>query len=113
MFDGVGGDLATRIAPDLPINSTLHIYGLLGGTAPISLPGGLVLMKNLSVKRFSNFESRTVKEPAKLAAALKALEGMIDDPAFQTSIGKEFSRDQIALAMAYDAPDGAKAVLVA
>lgn len=71
------------------------------------------MMKNLTLRRFSNFESRTVKEPEKLVSALKALEGMIDDPMFTTRIGKEFSYDQIELAMAYESRVGAKAVLVA
>jgi NADPH:quinone reductase len=112
VFDGVGGDLLTRIAPSLPMNSTIYCYGFLGGAAPISIQSVLFMMKNLSMKRFSNFESRTVKEQAKLVAALKTLEGVIDDPMFMTRIGKEFRPDQIELAMAYGSADGAKAVLV-
>jgi hypothetical protein len=53
-----------------------------------------------------------VKEQSKLVAALKTLEGVIDDPMFMTRIGKEFRRDQIELAMAYGSADGAKAVLI-
>lgn len=113
VFDGVGGDLLTSIAPDLPMNSTIYFYGFLGGAAPFSIQSVLFMMKNLRMKRFSNFESRTVKERAKLVAALKTLEGVIDDPMFTTRIGKEFHRDQIDLAMAYESADGAKAVLVA
>jgi NADPH:quinone reductase-like Zn-dependent oxidoreductase len=112
VFDGVGGDLLTRITPSLPMNSTIYFYGFLGGAAPVSIQSVLFMMKNLSMKRFSNFESRTVKEQAKLVAALKTLEGVIDDPMFTTRIGKEFRRDQIELAMAYGSADGAKAVLV-
>jgi hypothetical protein len=70
------------------------------------------MMKNLSMRRFSNFESRTVKEQAKLTAALKTLEGVIDDPMFTTRTGKEFHHDQIELAMAYGSLNRAKAVLV-
>lgn len=112
VFDGVGGDLLTSIAPALPMNSTIYFYGFLGGTAPFSIQSVLFMMKNLSMKRFSNFESRTVKEQARLVAALKTLEGVIDDSMFTTRIGKEFHRDQIRLAMAYESADGAKAVLV-
>jgi NADPH:quinone reductase len=54
-----------------------------------------------------------VKEQDKLTAALKALEGVIDDPMFTTRIGKTFSYDQIDLAMAYESLNGSKAVLVA
>ncbi|PQV46045.1 alcohol dehydrogenase catalytic domain-containing protein [Paraburkholderia sp. BL21I4N1] len=112
VFDGVGGDLLTTIAPGLPMNSTIYLYGFLGAAAPVSIQSALFMMKNLSMKRFSNFESRTVKEPAKLVAALKTLEGLIDDPMFTTRIGEEFRRDQIELAMTYESADGAKAVLV-
>lgn len=66
----------------------------------------------LTVRRFSNFESRTVKEQEKLVAALKSLEGMIEDSMFTTKIGKEFSYDQVEAAMAYESPEGEKAVLV-
>jgi hypothetical protein len=67
----------------------------------------------MTMRRFSNFESRTVKEPAKLVSALKALGGVIDDPMFTTRTGKEFSFDQIEQAMAYQPSDGTKAILVA
>jgi NADPH:quinone reductase-like Zn-dependent oxidoreductase len=89
VFDGVGGDLMSRIAPNLPMNSTIYIYGFSGGAVPVSLPSLLFMMKNLIMKRFSNFESATVKGQQKLAAALKELEGLIDDPMFTTRIGRE------------------------
>lgn len=113
VFDGVGGALTSRIAPSLPVNSTIYIYGLLGGTAPVSLPSTLFLTNNLVVKRFSNFESQTVKNPARLTAALKELEGLIDEPMFMTRIGKEFAFDQISEAMNFESRSGAKAILVA
>ncbi|PLZ02043.1 Zn-dependent oxidoreductase [Burkholderia sp. WAC0059] len=113
VFDGVGGDLPGKIAPCLPMHSTIYFYGSLGGAAPFSIQSSLFMMKNLSMRRFSNFESRTVKEREKLVAALKALEGMIDDPMFATRIGRAFGYDQIEQAMAYASGEGAKAVLVA
>jgi NADPH:quinone reductase-like Zn-dependent oxidoreductase len=112
VFDGVGGDLLTRIAPGLPMNSTIYFYGFLGGAVPISIQSVLVIMKNLTLRRFSNFESRTVKDHDKLVTALKALEGVIDERMFTTRIGKEFRLDQVELAMAYESLDGAKAVLL-
>lgn len=112
VFDGVGGDMTSRIAPNLPVNSTIYIYGLLGGAAPVSFPSTLFLTKNLIVKRFSNFESQTVKNPAKLTVALKELESLIDDPMFMTRIGREFAFDQISEAMNYEPRSGAKAILV-
>ena len=113
VFDGVGGDLLGKIAPSLPMNSTIYFYGFLGGDTPFSIEPVLFMMKNLTMRRFSNFDSRTVKEQDKLVSALKALEGVIDDPMFTTRIGKEFSYDQIEQAMAYESLEGAKAVLVA
>jgi NADPH:quinone reductase len=113
VFDGVGGDLLGKIAPSLPMNSTIYLYGILGGAAPVSIQSVLFMMKNLTIRRFSNFESRTVKERERLVAALKALEGVIDDPMFATKIGKTFRYDQIEQAMTYESRDGAKAVLVA
>jgi len=113
VFDGVGGDLPGTIAACLPINATIYFYGFLGGNSTFSISSVFFMMKNLTMKRFSNFESRTVKEEAKLTAMLTVLEELIDDPMFTTKIGKEFRYDQIALAMAYASHEGAKAVLVA
>lgn len=112
VFDGVGGDLPGRIAPSLPVNSAMYLYGFLGGNVPFSIQSSLFMMKNLSVKRFSNFESSTVKEAEKLVAALKTLEGVIEDPIFRTKIGREFRYEQIELAMAYESRCGDKAILV-
>ena len=113
VFDGVGGALLERIIPSLPMRSTVYCYGFLGGPAPFSISSATFMMKDLAMRRFSNFESGTVKRPERLVAALKALEGVIDDPAFATSIGTEFGFDQIAQAMAYASGEGAKAILVA
>jgi len=112
VFDGVGGDLLTRIAPVLPMNSTIYLYGLLGGAAAVSIQSVLFMMKNLTLRRFSNFESRTVKDHDELVSALNALKGVIDDRMFRTRIGKEFGLDQVELAMAYESLDGSKAVLL-
>jgi NADPH:quinone reductase-like Zn-dependent oxidoreductase len=114
VFDGVGAELLGRIAPTLPLNSTIYFYGFLGGgNTPAAIHTALFMMKNLTLKRFSNFESRTVKEQGKLIAALKTLEGFIADQMFTTKVGKEFTFDQIDQAMAYESHEGAKAVLVA
>lgn len=113
VFDGIGGELINRIAPYLPVNSTISFYGFLGGAIPISAPSALFMAKTLTMKAFSNFNSRTVKDPQKLRAALKSLEEMIADPMFRTRRGKTFSLDQIGEAIAYEAKPGAKAVLAA
>ena len=112
VFDGVGGDLLSRILPSLPINSTVYVYGFLGGPEPISLSTMLLMGKNLTLRRFSNLESATVSNSEQLAAAMKEIEGLIDDPLFETRIGEEFSLDQIDQAIAYETTPGARAVLV-
>jgi NADPH:quinone reductase-like Zn-dependent oxidoreductase len=113
VFDGVGGELLGRIAPALPMHSTIYCYGVLGGAAPAAIHTALIMMKNLTIRRFSNFESATVKQPARLAAALKALQALIGDPLFATWLGQEFRYEQIGEAMAYAAPGGRKAILTA
>ena len=113
VFDGLGGDIVGRLAPHLPQNSTFYFYGFLGGPAPIALQTSLFMMKNLTMKRFSNFESDTVKDSQKLAVALANLQERIGDDLFRTRIGKEFRFDEIDAAMAFEANPGAKAALVA
>lgn len=113
VFDGVGGALLGTLVPSLPANTTIYFYGFLGGNTPISIPSVFFMMKNLTMKRFSNFESSTVKDPHKLVAALRTLGDVIDDPLFRTRIGKTFGYEQIDDAMAYHPADGSKAVLVA
>ncbi|NYF90133.1 zinc-binding dehydrogenase [Tunturiibacter empetritectus] len=112
VFDGVGGDLTSRIAPQLPMNSTIYLYGLLGATAPLTISCFAVMAKNLVLKRFSNFASATVRDPQRLTSAISYLESVIDDPLFHTRVGKEFTFRQIDAAMAYEATPGAKAVFV-
>ncbi len=112
VFDGVGGELTSRIAPQLPMNSAIYLYGFLGASAPVTISSFVLMGKNLIFKRFSNFASATVTDPQRLAAAITYLEGVIGDPLFKTQIGKEFAFDQIDAAMAYEATPGAKAILV-
>ena len=113
VFDGLGGELINRLAPHAPANSTFYFYGFLADETPISFPSALFMMKNLTMKRFSNFESATVRDRNKLGAALSDLQDAIGDPLFRTRIGKEFTLDQIDEAMKFEATPGAKAVLVA
>lgn len=111
VFDGVGGELITRIAPYLPRNSTIF-YGFLAGTTPVSVPSATFMAKNLTMKPFSNFNSKTVSDQAKLQDALTYLHTQIADPLFKTKIGTTFQLKQIHEAMAYETKPGAKAVLL-
>jgi NADPH:quinone reductase-like Zn-dependent oxidoreductase len=112
VFDGVGGELAGRIASCLPVHSSMYFYGSMAGTVPFSVSAPLFLQKGLSMQRFSNFESRTVREPERLLAALSALEEVIGDAVFQTRLGEVFSFERIHEAMAYESADGERPVLI-
>ncbi|HEY0281118.1 MAG TPA: hypothetical protein VGC27_00655, partial [Rhizomicrobium sp.] len=46
--------------------------GFLGGPTPVSVQTVLFMSKTLTMKRFSNFESATVKDPTRLASALRS-----------------------------------------
>ncbi len=87
--------------------------GFLAGDVPISLATTLFMTKNLIMKRFSNFESATVRDEHSLGAALADLGSSLDDPLFRTRTGEEFRFDDIEAAMRYEAVPGAKAVLAA
>jgi hypothetical protein len=90
-----------------------YIYGFLGGPVPIALQTSLFMTKNLTMKRFSNFESATVKDSQKLGAALADLRERIGDELFRTRTGREFRFDEIDAAMKFETAPGAKAALVA
>ncbi len=111
VFDGVGGDVLTRIVPHLPVDTTVYAYGFLGGPVPVAFPTALLMMRNLTLRRFSNFESPTVKDRGSLVAALDELSGVIDEPPFRTRIGGVFGFNQIEAAMSYECIAGTKAVL--
>ena len=112
VFDGVGGQLVSRITPLLPVNSTVSFYGFLAGAAPISVATGLFMSKNLVMERFSNFNSPTVRDMDRLRDALKKLAQHIGNPLFRTRIGQTFRLDQIHEAIAYERTPGRKAVLL-
>ncbi|WP_343676851.1 zinc-binding dehydrogenase [Paraburkholderia heleia] len=113
VFDGVGGRLLSDVATALPVNSSIWCYGFLDAASRMSFPTSLVMMKNLTIRRFSNFESATVRDRGRLEAALQALESMIDDPLYRTRIGETFAYEQIEAAMAYGGQGGTKAILAA
>ncbi len=112
VFDGVGGELISCIAPLLPVNSNVSFYGFLAGPAPVSIPTGLFMSKNLVMQRFSNFNSATVRDTERLREALRKLVQRIGDPLFRTKIGQTFRLDQIHEAIAYETTPGRKAVLL-
>lgn len=112
VFDAVGGELTSRIAPALPMYSSINFYGFLGASAPLTISSRLIMAKNLILKRFSNFASPTVSDPAKLEVAIHSLEAVIGHSLFRTRAGETFTLDQIEEAMAYEVAPGAKAVFI-
>ena len=60
VFDGVGGELISKVAKVLPFGSSIYAYGFLGGDKPLCIHTGVVLMKNLTIKGFGNFTSRLI-----------------------------------------------------
>ena len=111
VFDGVGGELISRVAKTLPRNSTIYTYGFLGGKELMSFHTSLLLMKNLTIKGFGNFTSETVQNPDKLEKALKDLGEIIYMPHFKTKVGKVFQFEDYIEAMAFTSNNGGKAVM--
>ncbi len=60
----------------------------------MSIPSVLFMMKNLTLKRFSNFESAIVRDVAKLEAVLQDMASCIGEPLFETRVGQEFGLNQ-------------------
>jgi NADPH2:quinone reductase len=112
VFEGVSGELLTRIAPLLPVQSTVYGYGFLGGQVPFTLLGRVMMARSLTVKSFSNFATPTVRDPQALAAALADLAQLIGAPHFKTRRGPSFGYAEIDRAIAHAAKDGSRAVLV-
>ena len=111
VFDGVGGDLISRVAKVLPRGSSVYAYGFLGGNKPLRIHTRFVLMKNLTIKGFGNFTSETVQDPEKIETALNNLGKTINRPYFKTKVGKTFKLEEIDKAMKYSSVDGGKAVI--
>lgn len=112
IFDGVGGAFISQIIGALPIRSTIYFYGFLSGAEQVAFHSAVFMMKDLTMKRFSNFETVTVKDVGKRAEMLKDLEGCIEDPLFKTRLGNVFELKDIEAALGYKGPGGSKAVLM-
>ncbi|MCK5468903.1 MAG: zinc-binding dehydrogenase [Cyclobacteriaceae bacterium] len=111
VFDGVGGELISRVAKILPRGSSIYTYGFLGGDTPLCIHTSMILMKGLTIKGFGNFTSETVKDPKKLEEALNDLSEIIDRPHFKTKVGKIFKLKEIDDAIQFSSDNGSKAVL--
>lgn len=109
VFDGVGGSLIGSILLSLPKASTIYFYGFMAGPEKVEFPSRVFMLKSLSMKMFSNYNTVTVRE--KLGDMLSDLERFIKDKDFRTELGEEFKPEEIENAMAYDG-GRKKAVLV-
>ena len=111
VFEGVGGAFASGLVSVLPAASTMYFYGFLSKD-PISLPSAMFMFKDLTMKRFSNFDSETVREEEKLAEALLDLSGRIAEPLYRTTLGEKFALKDFEAAMNFVSSHGAKAIFV-
>ena len=112
VFEGVGGEIVTRIAPLVPMNTTFYFYGFLAGPQAFSLPSILMMQKGLVMRSFSNFMTRTVQDRNLLTASMTELSGVIDSPSFHTKIAKQVKFDEIQDAIKFQGVNGAKCLLI-
>lgn len=112
VFDGVGGELISKVAVNLPRNSTIYTYGFLDGEKHLSLHTSNILMNNLTIKGFGNFLSETVTNSAKLEIALKELSKIIKMPHFKTKVGKTYQLEEFNDALNYKSEKGEKAIFL-
>jgi NADPH2:quinone reductase len=110
VFDGLGGEIVSRLAPHMPRGSTFYFYGFLAAGTPFSLETRIFVERNLTMKPFGSSQSPIVMHSARLALALGDLRRLIANPLFRTPVGRVFAFDEIEAAMAYDDENG-KAVL--
>ena len=113
VFDGIGGSGLGRLLPHLPQRSTVYSYGFLAGLEPVSFPSALLMGKDLTLRRFSNFDTPAVRDPRALETAMRELEAVVGDPLFHTRVGQTFALDAVDAAMAYETSPGPKAMFVA
>ena len=111
VFDGVGGELISKMALTLPRNPTIYTYGFLGGDSPLCIHTSVVLMKGLTIKGFGNFTTETVQNPEKLEKALNDLSKLIGMPHFKTKVGKKFRLEEYVEALNFISKNGGKAVI--
>jgi NADPH2:quinone reductase len=112
VFDGVGGDFISQLLPDLPLQSSIYFYVFLSGAEKVSFHSAVFMMKDLTMRRFSNFESPTVRDGKSLMNMLEDLESCIEDPLFRTLVGQDFDLAEFDAAMEYKGIGGRKAVFM-
>ena len=112
VFDGVGGAFTSQMIAALPLRSTIYFYGFLSGAEKVSFHTSILMMKDLTMRRFSNFASPTVRDEKNLMNMRDDLEKCIEDPLFRTHVGQQFDLAEFEAAMEYEGAGGRKAVFV-
>ncbi|KAK9360194.1 alcohol dehydrogenase protein [Lipomyces starkeyi] len=112
VFDGVGGAFISQMIGALPPRSSIFFYGFLSGAEKVAFHSAIFMMKDLTMRRFSNFDSVAVRNEERRADMLKDLEGCIEDPLFTTCVGRDFELEEFEAAMEYEAAGGRKVVFV-
>ncbi len=112
VFDGVGGTLISQMLGALPPRSSIFFYGFLSGAEKVTFHSSVFMMKGATMKRFSNFDSPTVRDEKRLVNMMADLEGCIEDPWFRTHVGQDFDLSEFQAAMKYDATSGRRAIFV-
>jgi NADPH2:quinone reductase len=109
VFDGVGGVLLSELLEAVPPRTTVYAYGFLGGATPVTFHTG-ILVKGITIKGFSNFETETVQDHDQLAEALQQISKVIHMPHFRFKIAAKFTLEQIDQALAFNSTNGSKAM---
>jgi NADPH:quinone reductase-like Zn-dependent oxidoreductase len=108
----LGGALISRLIGALPRRSSIFFYGFLSGVEEVTFHSSIFMMKDMTMRMFSNFNSPTVRDARSLAHMLEDLEGCIEDPLLKTRLGQEFDLSEFEAAMNYDGLSGRKAVFM-
>lgn len=111
IFDGVGGQTLSKILPSIPRNSVIYSYGYIGDSDAFAFHTSMLAIKNITIRPFANMNTETVKNPEKLAKALKDIGELIHMPHFKTKTGKRFQLAEINDALEYSGGGGKKAIL--
>ena len=86
--------------------------GFLSGVEEVTFHSSIFMMKDMTMRLFSNFNSPTVRDAKSLAHMLADLERCIEDPLLKTQLGQKFDRSEFESAMNYDGLSGWKAVFM-
>lgn len=112
VFDGVGGEMLSRVAPFLPQGASIYAYGFLGGNQPFCIQTSQILIKGLHISGFGNFVSATVLDPQRLEQALEDISNIIHRPHFKMAIGQRFRFEEIPEALSFSSSKGERAILI-